>query len=68
MEVRLVQRKSPRNYPGHDYIDDENMHVDPPEYDVELGMRSGITLMIYGAAHLAGLIAEFLKLPLASPR
>jgi hypothetical protein len=65
-EVSLVENKH-RNYPGHDYIEDENMPVEPPTYEVELAMRSGNKLMIYGAAHLAQLIADFLELPFAPP-
>ena len=66
-EVRLVEMKNLRNYPGHDYIDDENKPIEPPVYEVVLEMRSGNKLKIYGAAHLAELIAGFLKLPLSSP-
>jgi hypothetical protein len=64
IEIRLVEMKHTRNYPGHDYIEDENKPIEPPACEVELGMRSGDKLMIYGAAHLAGLLAEFLGLPL----
>ena len=64
IEIRLVEMKHTRNYPGHDYIEDENIPIEPPAYEVELGMQSGDMLRINGAAHLAGVIAEFLGLPL----
>ena len=66
-EVRLVEMKHPRNYPGHDYIEDDNKPIEPPVYEVELGMQSGNRLIIYGAAHLAGQIAEFLGITLIPP-
>ena len=65
--VRLVETKHRRNYPGYDYIEDENRPIEPPVYEVELGMRSENKLMVYGATHLAGLIAVFLELTLAAP-
>ena len=64
IEIRLVEKKHTRNYPGYDYIEDENKPIEPPVYEVELGMQSGDMLRINGAAHLAGVIAEFLGLPL----
>ena len=64
IEIRLVEMKHTRNYPGYDYIEDENKPIEPPVYEVELGMQSGDMLRINGAAHLAGVIAEFLGLPL----
>ena len=65
LEVKVVERAAQHNYPGHDYDDAENEPpIESPVYDVKLSMRSGTTLTIYGAAHLAGSIAEFLGLTL----
>jgi len=66
-EVRLVERARPRRYPGQDYDDAENQPpIESPQYDVQLSMRSGSSLPIYEATHLAWLIAEFLGLTLTT--
>ena len=63
-EVKVVTKPMNRhNYPGHDYDDAEiEQPVETPQYNVELVMRSGNSLTIYDATHLASTIKEFLEL------
>jgi hypothetical protein len=66
--VSLIERPQPRNYPGYDYIEDENRPPVEREYDVVLDLRSGDRRKIYwgggeaGAGQLRREISDFLGL------